>query len=227
MNRVCTQLFSCFIFLALITVVSGCRAFNEGYSGPATSVMSDLTNYPPENKTDVSKDINVATEAATNPVTANYGWAKASDSETVTVEATRKSAHTATVKITKKLEDGTKQTLSFKVQQEGDKQFVTSDYEYNDGSSNRPSYKRVKGTMKISFVNDVPDGSVRIINSGSFDLKFFYNQDLVARGSAISAQKTMLVGVDNAPTDVADAEPEGPHLVGDYWTNEAMDEWIQ
>jgi len=114
MNRVCTQLFSCFIFLALITVVSGCRAFNEGYSGPATSVMSDLTNYPPENKTDVSKDINVATEAATNPVTANYGWAKASDSETVTVEATRKSAHTATVKITKKLEDGTKQRFHLK-----------------------------------------------------------------------------------------------------------------
>lgn len=225
----------CALSLALI---SGCRAFNSGYSSP----VADLVANPPPKKpdpaankpaptpvanpsdnapiVDYSKD---TTECKTpdgvtvgkNPsaLLNSSGWASPVDGEQVTLTATKKGLYSALITIQKDLPNKSSVVLSFVVKQTAADKFSACNFSYTEGKDR--VYQGVTGNLMIDRVNAVDEKANIIVNSGSFEFAF------TRAPSAPSATKvqSMYLGAATPTTTVAAA----PSLDGAYFIDKLAD----
>lgn len=178
-----------------LSLISGCRAFNSGYSSseadlaaqpkkPDPAVNKPTTppaanpsgNAPaPAPVADYSKD---TTECKTpegvtvgkNPsaLLNSSGWASPLDGDQVTVTATKKGLYSAIITIQKDLPTKTSTVLSFVVKQTAVDKFSACNFSYTEGAGR--DYQGVTGNLMIDRVNVVDEKADTIVNSGSFEL---------------------------------------------------------
>lgn len=201
----------CILSLALI---SGCRAFNSSLSPeqiPQKPVQTAESKPPPKPiaanpsdsaplSIDYSKD---ATECKTpegvmvgkndTPFLSNYGWAIPVDGEQVTVTATKKGPHSATITIQKDLPNQSSNVLSFVVKQTANDKFSACNFSYTEGKVR--VYQGVTGHMMIDRVNAVDKPESVIVNSGSFDLT-------ITRAPTASETQKIYLGATSPTSDV-------------------------
>lgn len=176
-----------FLFCGVL-LLSGCRAFDSTYASPepepeevkmAASFSKDVT--PCETPSNVKVTKNKTT------LLSNTGWAATGEEATVTVKATKKKDHSATISMQKVLADKSTETLSFTVKQTGVDKFSACDFKFSE--ANGHPYEFVSGTVMLDQVNTTFDDKPGIvINSGSFDLIFTHDEP-----KAITATKVQSV----------------------------------
>lgn len=229
MKRTSFRIASYLSVLALVAVVSGCRAFNSDYS--ASPELQEMLSKPvpsaSDNKpkpdpavsaaaVDYSKDSTVCETPAdvtvgkiTGSIISSWGWAVPSkDGETAAVSAVKKGPNSAAITVKKEDASGIASTLSFTVKQTAADKFSVCDFNYSIGERR---LSKVSGSVTVKLVNAVNEKAGTIVNSGAFNLTF---------GTGADASKVQSIFLGGKASSAVDA---GTVLDGIYFIDDTAD----
>lgn len=224
-------LMTCLVLTAAF-IVSGCRAYNSGYSSkeadlaltpivkkppaapsvsgsttggasPSTSAPAPTVDYS-KDTTDCKTPDGIKVGKNPSKILGNAGWVMPVDGEQVVVTAAKKGLYSAAITIQKTTSDKVTATLSFTVKQTDADKFSACDFKYSEGKDR--IYQGISGAIEIDQVNNADSKTSTITNTGSFDF-------MVTRAATATKVQSVNMGA-TAPNTLTSS---GVPLMGSYF----------